>query len=179
MRDAYQNAFIDRVIQMDDDALLRTLMRMTAAPGEYQPEAIAAARDEVARRRLTPAQQRDALNRATQEALDALQDDAMNLALEGRDIATIEAHLKTRGMNDEAAAAVAKQAWDMPLEQRRRAGRRNMVSGATLCLVGFLITAGTYHMAATTPGGGRYALFWGLIVVGLFQFFRGLNQVTR
>jgi hypothetical protein len=164
---------------MDDESLLRTSVRVTAAPNEYQPEVLAAVRDEVARRHLTPAQQRHAEGRAKQEALDSLQDDAVRLALQGRDLSTIEAHLKAGGLADVTAADMAKQAWDMPIEQRRRAGRRNMMSGVTLCLVGVLITAGTNYMAATTPGGGRYAIAWGLVLVGLLQFFRGVDQITR
>jgi len=179
MVDSYQTAFVDRLTHMDDETLLRTLMRVTAAPSEYQPEAIDAVRDEVARRHLTLAQLRDAGDRAKQEALGSLQDDAVNLALEGCDLSTIEAHLKARGIDDVTAAGMAKQAWDMPIEQRRRAGRRNMMSGATVCVVGILITVGTYYIAATTPGGGRYAIAWGLVFVGLLQFFRGVSQITR
>jgi len=179
MVDSYQAAFIDRVAQMDDDALLRTLVRVTAAPNEYAPEAVAAVRDEVARRGLSAAQQGEAAARVKQDALDALQEDAVGLAVEGRDVSDIEKHLKARGMDDLAAAAMAKRAWEMPMEQRKRAGRRNMISGAAICLVGVLITAVTYYMAATSPGGGRYAIAWGLVLVGLLQFLRGVDQATR
>lgn len=54
MVDSYLTAFIARLSEMDDDSLLRTLVQVTACPGEYQLEAIAAVRDEIARRRLMP-----------------------------------------------------------------------------------------------------------------------------
>jgi hypothetical protein len=175
MPNPYLAAFIDRLSHMDDDTLLKTLVRMAAAPGEYQPEGIAAVYDEIARRGLTPAQQREAVSRAQQEALESLHDDAVSLALEGRSVAHIEANLKARGMDDVTAAAMAKRAWDMPTEQRKRAGRRNMISGATLCLVGILITAASYYVA----GGGPVMIVWALVLAGLLQFFRGVGQSTR
>ena len=179
MASGYQAAFVERVSAMDNDTLLRTLVRVTVAPDEYQPEAIAAVRDEVARRGLTTANQRDAESRARQEGLESLEDDAARLVLEGREIADVEAHLKARGVDPVTAAAMAKRAWDLPTDQLRRAGRRNMIAGASVALVGVLITVGTYYMAATSPGGGRYAIAWGLVLVGLLQLFRGVGQLTR
>jgi hypothetical protein len=175
MPNPYLAAFIDRLSQMDDESLLRTLVRMAAAPGEYQPEGIAAVYDEIARRGLTPAQQREAVSRVKQEALESLYDDAVGLALQGRSVPYIEANLKARGMDGVSAAATAKRAWDMPTEQRKRAGRRNMISGATFCLVGILFTAAACYVAGTGP----MAIVWGLVLVGLLQFFRGVGQSTR
>ncbi len=176
MPDSYETAFIERLPGMDNEALLRTLLRVTATPGEYRPEAIAAVKDEVARRNLGIAQQTQAAAHLKQEASEALQDAATSMALEGYSVRNIETHLKARGFDEATAAAVARRAWDMPEEERKRAGRRNMISGAVVCAGGVLMTGVTYYLAATSRGGGRYMVFLGLIVIGLLQFLRGLSQ---
>jgi hypothetical protein len=49
-----------------------------------------------------------------------------------------------------------------------------MVIGAVICVIGIVITAGTY-LAAVSGGGGRYTIAWGAIVFGGWRFFRGLT----
>jgi tryptophan 2,3-dioxygenase len=178
MPSSYEATFIERLAGMDNESLLRTLVQVTAAPGGYRPEALAAVKDEVARRGLGAARQREAASRLQQEGLDALQDDAERLALEGQSVSAIEAHLKARGLDDGTVAAIAKRASDVPAEKRKRAGRRNMMSGAALFTLGITITAVSYYVAATSPEGGRYAIAWGLVVVGIGQFLRGWAQST-
>jgi hypothetical protein len=51
---------------------------------------------------------------------------------------------------------------------------RNMAIGAVICVVGILITAGTY--SAASPGG-HYVVAWGAIVFGGIQFLKGLFQL--
>jgi hypothetical protein len=179
MPDEYLKAFIDELPRMDDDTLLKTLVRFNAAPGEYRPESIAAATEEMARRGLTLAQLDDAANQATQDAVASLFDEAVRLAEDGRAVAKIEAHLKARGLDDRTAAGMAQRAWDMPADQRRRAGRRNVILGAALCSLGLLVTAVTYFVAASSPGGGRYVIAWGVVLFGVLQFLRGLAQLNR
>jgi hypothetical protein len=40
--------------------------------------------------------------------------------------------------------------------------------------VGIAITVGTYMAAASSRGGGRYFVTWGLIIFGGIRFFQGL-----
>ena len=54
-------------------------------------------------------------------------------------------------------------------------GLRNMAIGAAICVVGILITAGTY--GAASPGG-HYVVAWGAIVFGGIQFLKGLFQLA-
>jgi hypothetical protein len=179
MPDKYLKAFIDELPQMDDEALLKTLVRFHAAPGGYRPEAIAAAGAEMERRGLTLAQLDDATNQATQDRVKALFGDAVRLAEDGRSADQIQAHLKARGLDDGTAAGMAQRAWDMPADQRRRAGRRNVISGTAVCVLGLLVTAVTYVVAASSPGGGPYVIAWGVVLVGVVQLLRGLGQLNR
>ena len=49
-----------------------------------------------------------------------------------------------------------------------------MLIGLALMIVGIVVTVGTYAWAASSSGGGRYVVTWGLILVGGFRFIRGL-----
>lgn len=179
MPHSYQAAFIERIPGLDDDALLETLVRVTTTPDQYTAEAIAAVSNEIARRRLTPEQVREAEARFRHRALEALREDALSLALEGRTVGEIKDRLQRLGVRDEDADALANGAWNMPLERRKSAGRRNMLSGAALCTLGLAITGISCLLAATTPGGGRYLIAWGLVLFGVMQFVRGLDQWMR
>ena len=54
-------------------------------------------------------------------------------------------------------------------------GLRNMAVGGIVCAIGVLVTVGTY--SAASPGG-HYVVAWGAIVVGGFQFLKGLFQLA-
>ena len=56
----------------------------------------------------------------------------------------------------------------------RALGRRNMLIGGTVGILGLFVTCGT--MVAAGDGGGRVVVAWGAIVWGLFQFLRGVAQ---
>jgi hypothetical protein len=58
-------------------------------------------------------------------------------------------------------------------EERRAAGRKNMIYGALICIIGTAVTVGSYALAS---GGGTYIIAWGAIIFGAVQFFRGLQQ---
>jgi hypothetical protein len=58
------------------------------------------------------------------------------------------------------------------------AGRKEMVTGGLIFLVGVVVTGWSY-MAAVEAGGGRFILAIGTIVAGGLQFFRGLALATR
>jgi hypothetical protein len=49
-----------------------------------------------------------------------------------------------------------------------------MLIGLALMTVGIVVTAGTYAMAASSRGGGRYVVTWGLIIFGGLRFVKGL-----
>lgn len=52
-------------------------------------------------------------------------------------------------------------------------GKRNMMIGGIVCLIGVAVTLGTYSSAAP---GGSYLIAWGAILYGGIQFIRGLFE---
>jgi hypothetical protein len=77
-------------------------------------------------------------------------------------------------------AAQAHQGWGpsaalLPgTDAAKAAGHRNMIIGAIVCVLGLLVTVGSF--AAASSSGGGYVLAWGAIVFGAIQFFRGAAQ---
>lgn len=66
-----------------------------------------------------------------------------------------------------------------PAKPRRGAGSSTshvaqMLIGGVICVVGVVVTAGTF-LAAVAGGGGRYTIAWGAIVFGAWRFFKGLS----
>ena len=178
MSDPYLSAFLGRVRAMEDDALVRTLSKAETSPQAYRPEALAAMREEVTRRGLTPDDVAGALQRWHRETVENLAADARDLALDGRSQREIASRLRGAGVDPGTATSMATQASRMPADDRRAAGRRNMLVGGAICGIALLVTASSWYVAAAN-GGGRYALWWGLMLIGGLQFVRGLDQVTR
>jgi hypothetical protein len=56
----------------------------------------------------------------------------------------------------------------------REAGLKNMLIGGLIACVGALLTYIGYNEAG--HGGGKYVIWWGAVVYGGIQFFRGLAQ---
>jgi hypothetical protein len=56
----------------------------------------------------------------------------------------------------------------------RAAGKRNMVIGAGICLIGLVITIGTFALASGS--GGSFIVASGAIFWGFVQFCRGAAQ---
>lgn len=177
MPTSYETAFADRVAAMDDETLLRTLVQVTSAPDGYRPEALAAVKDEVARRRLGAAAQKGAADRVHEEDVAAIQAEANRYALAGQPVSSIVAHLRTLGVEPDAATAMAEQAWRMPDDARRRAGRRNLLSGAAFFVLPMAVALAIWRVAP--EHAGRIPRGTGLVMLaGLFLLLRGLMQVT-
>ena len=49
-----------------------------------------------------------------------------------------------------------------------------MLIGILIAVAGILITGITYSIASSTVSGGTYTVAWGAMIVGAFEFFRGL-----
>jgi uncharacterized protein YgiM (DUF1202 family) len=58
-----------------------------------------------------------------------------------------------------------------------RSGKSNMILGGVICIIGIVVTVGTY--SAASSGGGSYYVAWGAIVFGGYRFVTGIIQVSR
>jgi hypothetical protein len=85
--------------------------------------------------------------------------------------------LKEKGLDDASASAVVTNVLKMRDQAARQSALKQIAIGAAICLVGMIITVGTY--SAASPGGGRFVLAWGAIIFGGFQFIRGLRAYRR
>jgi len=59
-------------------------------------------------------------------------------------------------------------------QYRRKQYARHMMTGGGLCALGLIITIGSYVIAASGEGGGRYMMMYGLMIVGAGNFLYGL-----
>ena len=61
------------------------------------------------------------------------------------------------------------------LEAMKSRARRKMVIGVLFMVGGALVTFITYSMAANSPTGGTYFVFWGAIIFGFFDLVVGAH----
>jgi uncharacterized protein YjeT (DUF2065 family) len=86
--------------------------------------------------------------------------------------------LVEKGLKPEQAQIVIQKLRQARAEVLRKAGMRDMMIGGGICLLGLIMTMGTFNAATSSPGGGRYIVAWGAIIFGAIQFFRGLSRVS-
>jgi hypothetical protein len=79
------------------------------------------------------------------------------------------------GFDSDLAESIVDKLKEDKLEKQRESANRNMIIGATVCLVGALVTIFSY-LYAEALGAGKYVIAYGAIIVGFFQFMRGLGQ---
>src|SRR5689334_17113521 len=56
----------------------------------------------------------------------------------------------------------------------QHSGGADMLIGGVICLIGVVITVGSYSMASSSPKGGSYTIAWGAIVFGGIRFLKGM-----
>jgi len=59
---------------------------------------------------------------------------------------------------------------------KRAAGNKQVRWGVLLIVVGLGATAFSYMAADTPAGGGKVIVFYGAVLVGILQVFRGLSR---
>ena len=101
---------------------------------------------------------------------------AKDVLRQGMPRPAVEEVLRAQGFDPAAANAIVERA-SRTKDERRIAGRRHMIMGAVVCVIGIVITAWRYA-AAEEGGGGSYVVAWGALVFGAIQCFRGLIQTT-
>ncbi len=59
-------------------------------------------------------------------------------------------------------------------------GGKKLITGGILWTVGGIVaTVVSYSAAASNSGGGTYYLFWGAVIFGLYDLFRGIAQKKK
>jgi hypothetical protein len=85
--------------------------------------------------------------------------------------------LVERGVNTQLAQNIVNEVsrgGAARMSNARSSATRAMVIGAVICIIGLVVTIGSYSAASTSPGGGRYVIAWGAVIFGGLQFVRGL-----
>ena len=90
----------------------------------------------------------------------------------------VEQRLIEQGLPAEAASTVVQNLLDARSTAYKQAGRRNMLIGGLVAVIGLVVTIWSYS-AAAGAGGGKYVVAWGAIVFGAIQFFRGVSQASQ
>jgi hypothetical protein len=72
------------------------------------------------------------------------------------------------------AQAAAQQLVQENKKDRRKGYTRHMLIGAGLFVAGFVITFGSYFMAAASESGGSYLITYGLMFSGGIDFLYGV-----
>lgn len=103
---------------------------------------------------------------------------AANLMRNGESNYKIEKALVEKGLPQDIARTVVQN-----LEQERQrqynqahrdAAMRNMAVGGVICVIGLIISIGSYQAAANSPSGGSYVVAYGAVIFGGIQFLKGL-----
>lgn len=116
------------------------------------------------------------------EAVRAVYGYAASLMNLGKSKWQIEDALIAKGISKEAAVVIVEnlsKARDKAYRNSARSGAlRQMAIGGVICLVGIVVTVGTYTAASSSSSGGSYVVAWGAIVFGALRFFRGLSHLN-
>jgi hypothetical protein len=99
---------------------------------------------------------------------------AANMLRQGASDEMVEDELVRLGLDERTAAALVDRIHGVLDNARKEKAQRDMAWGGIICVVGIVITAGTY--SAASGGGGSYVVAWGAIIFGAIRFFRGLSQ---
>ena len=103
---------------------------------------------------------------------------AASLMRSGESSYKIEKTLVEKGLPQDVARTVVRNLEQERSRQMTQANRdaalRNMAVGGVICLIGLIISIGSYQAAASSPSGGSYVVAWGAVVFGGFQFLKGL-----
>jgi hypothetical protein len=110
------------------------------------------------------------------QAVEGVYEHAASLIKKGKNKAEVRADLKSRGLNDESAAVVADNIFELRAKVVREAGQQNMLYGSLWCIGGIAVAAVPYLGAADFFKRRHNVIAWGAIVFGTVQFFRGLAQ---
>lgn len=112
-----------------------------------------------------------------QEIARAVYGFAADMMKKGVGRSAVEKALVEKGLTTETARSIVNNLFQMRSEAIRQAAMKNMAIGAAICIIGIVVTVGTYSAASSSSSGGSYVIAWGAIIFGAVRFFRGLTQL--
>ena len=159
------NSFEERIREMSDEEMINILTRSQ----EYQPEFVELIKKALNERNVfyEPEEQTDQTptlgsGQTEEEIINQVYDFTANLLFEqkyGKQSAISE--LVDNGIDAEVAEVIVENL----LSSRDKRAKNNMIYGALWCIGGSIATAADLGY-----------IFWGAIVFGAVQFFRGLSS---
>lgn len=102
---------------------------------------------------------------------------AAQMIAANRPIPEIEYQLMGMGATQQQAYEIITHLRNMQDDGKKAAGRKNILIGAGLLVLGLIITIGTYS-AASSSGGGTYVISFGPIIFGVIRLIQGLVQIA-
>lgn len=103
---------------------------------------------------------------------------AASLLREGKSSHEIRKALIERGLSEEAAYTVVDQLSRARSDAMSNAERdnavKNMLIGGVICIIGLVISIGSFQAASSSSSGGSYVVAWGAVIFGGWQFLKGL-----
>ncbi len=110
----------------------------------------------------------------TEQLVRSIYQYAAQLMKAGQSNASIVDALTKKGLGREVAHKVVDNLQQARSKASHSSANRNMLVGGVICIIGILVTIGTYAAASHSSSGGSYVVAWGAIIFGAIQFFRGL-----
>jgi hypothetical protein len=100
---------------------------------------------------------------------------AAGLMRQGKSNWQVEDALVAKGLSKDAAVTIVNNLSKIRTSATRQAALKQMAIGAVICIIGLVVTFGTYSAAASSSKGGSYVVAWGAIIFGGLRFFRALS----
>lgn len=102
----------------------------------------------------------------TQQAINQMYEYAANLFIGGKNAYEVKEALMERGLNEDSATAIADGLEQEIAKAKKDKAQKDMLYGALWCVGGIALTMANVGF-----------IFWGAIVFGAIQFFRGLASL--
>ncbi|WP_439698324.1 hypothetical protein ACFGVS_08750 [Mucilaginibacter sp. AW1-7] len=103
----------------------------------------------------------------TQNTFDQMYQYACNLFMAGQNVFEVKAALLERGLDTENAEYIVNTLQQQIVDAKRDKAKKDMLYGALWCGGGLILTLA--HIGF---------IFWGAIVFGAIQFFRGVANLN-
>jgi len=113
------------------------------------------------------------ITRLTETDKQAIYNMSANYLVSGKSAEEVIPHMIARGMPEGEAKAVVSQFRQEIAQAKLDKAKKDVLYGGLWCGGGLIVSILSYSAAS---GGGTYFMFWGAVIFGAIQFFRGLSN---